>query len=208
MTITAFVQEIKEQCAFLESDGYVFHHQPNRVWYTKTNQIVISFNYLVYDFIDVYGLTASKRFDVIEDALQLKDSYTILTQLDGADFPGRLPTKNNYHFEISDSTHVAAYASLIADFYKEKVLPFFETYATASAVNEWIASKPVTEHQNMLSSDEDAMVLRRIMIMYHAGDKGYAELLGKYKAFLETRGNESPFNTIYQHLVEMEKTLK
>lgn len=196
MTTIEFVEQIKKQCVFLEDDGYVFHHQPNYIWYTKED-FVISFNYLVYDFIDAYALMATRRFNEVENALQLKDDYTIHTQTDG-----------EFHVKISDTADVTTYAAGIAAFYKEKVQPFFETYATLSAVNDWIASKPVAEHQEMISSGEGLMVLRRILIMYYAGDKGYAELLEKYKAFLETKKTESSFNTIYQHLLEMEKEIK
>jgi hypothetical protein len=196
MTTIEFAEQIKKQCVFLENDGYVFHHQPNYIWYTKAD-FVISFNYLVYDFIDAYALMATKRFNEVENALRLKDEYTILTQSEG-----------EYHVKISDAGDVTTYVARIAAFYKEKVLSFFETYATLSAVNDWISAKPADEHQEMISSGEGLMVLRRILIMYHAGDKEYAALQEKYKAFLETKKTESPFNTIYQHLLEMEKAMK
>jgi hypothetical protein len=207
MTTIVFAEEIKKQCAFLEDDGYVFHHAANRIWYTKTD-FVISFNYSAYDYIDVYALKATKRFNEVESALQLKDSHTIFILFNGADFPDRLTTSDNYHFEISDAAGVTAYASLIADFYKEKVQPFFAAFATIMAVNEWMASRPPAEYKELISPGENLMVLRRILIMYHGGNKEYADLLGKYKASLETKKDDSSSNKIYQYLIEMEKTLK
>ena len=215
------VEQIKAQCEFLEKDGYVFHHQPNRVWYEKneeTRGFVIAFNYLVYDFLDVYGLTAYMRFNEVENVFQqiqhgrLEDFHTIHIQFHGDDFREMinqeiLPTKDNYHFEISGTAGAVSYAALITAFYKEKVLPFFNTYAAISAVNDWVASQPVNEHSNLISSDGNAMVLRRIMIMYYAGDNGYEGLLNEYKAYLETKKNESVFRNIYQDLLEMEKHL-
>lgn len=207
MTTIEFAAEIKMQCAFLENEGYVFHHAANLIRYTNADS-VISFNYASYDYIDVYALKASKRFHEIEETLKLKDSHTIYLMFKGADFPDRLTTKDHYHFEIRNAEDVSAWASLIADFYKEKVQPFFETYAAAPAVNDWITATPVPEHHKMISSDGDLMVLRRILMMYHAGDKGYEELLAGYKAYLETELNDSSSKKIYQHLVDMEKTLK
>lgn len=51
------------------------------------------------------------------------------------------------------------------------------------------------------------MVLRRIMIMYYAGDNGYKELLNDYKVHLEAKKYETPFGNMYLNLLKMENHL-
>lgn len=218
--ITLFVELIKARCIFLEAQGYLFHHMPNCVWYEKsdpTGGYTISFNYLDYDTIDVYGLSACRRLNEVESVFQKsipgwpEDLPTIHTYFDGDSFrehihPELLPTSDNYHFQISDVASLASYAELIIAFYERQVLPFFETYATVKAIHEWVASKPVEQHKELLSSQENVMVLRRIIIMYLAGDQGYETLLNEYKTYLAAK-EEQVFRHIYEHLLKVEHQL-
>ncbi|HTF29096.1 MAG TPA: hypothetical protein VK625_09640 [Flavitalea sp.] len=219
MTRTELAEQIRTRCSFLEKEGFIFHHQPQRIWYEKneaTRGFEISFDYLIYDFLDVYGLSAGMRFNEIEKAVlrnqddAIGDSNTIhlylnTDELNHAINKEILPTKDHYHFEISGEEGAEAYAALITAFYAEQVVPFFETYDTITAINHWVAAHPVDKHRELISSEDNAMVLRRIMIMYYAGDHGYEELLYNYKAHLESKKDETPFGKMYLNLLEMEK---
>ena len=219
MTRTELAEQIRTRCSFLETEGYIFHHQPQRIWYEKneaTRGFEISFNYLIYDFLDVYGLSAGMRYNEIEKAVlqnkddTFEDSNTIhlslnTDELNRAINKEILPTKDHYHFEISGDESAEAYAALITAFYTEQVLPFFETYDTVAAINQWIAAQPIDKHRELISSENNAMVLRRIVIMYYAGDHGYEDLLKAYKIHLESKKDETPFGKIYLNLLEMEK---
>jgi hypothetical protein len=50
------------------------------------------------------------------------------------------------------------------------------------------------------------MVLRRIIIMYLAGDQGYETLLNEYKTYLAAK-EEQVFRHIYEHLLKVEHQL-
>jgi len=219
MTRTELAEQIRTRCSFLETEGYTFHHQPQRIWYEKneaTRGFEISFNYLIYDVLDVYGLSAGMRYNEIEKAiLQNKDEaigdsntihlYLNTDELNHAINKEVLPTKDHYHFEISGEESAEAYAALITAFYSEQILPFFKTYDTLFAINQWISAQPVDKHRELISSENNSMVLRRIMIMYYTGNHGYEELLYDYKAHLESKKNEITFGKMYLILLEMEK---
>lgn len=46
----------------------------------------------------------------------------------------KLPTKDNYHFEITNAEGAVSCAELMTAFYSEQILPFFQTYATRQSV--------------------------------------------------------------------------
>ncbi|MBB1193578.1 hypothetical protein DNC80_07840 [Flavobacterium sp. SOK18b] len=143
-----YINTIKKECAFLEQEGYIFNQIENNIYYTKDSEregCRISFSWLEYgDKFDSYGISAEKRFNIIEQEIQkilggsLLNYYTIHKSPLVDYIPNCLKfsgTENKNCFITNSVNDIELFAELIKEFYSKTAFDFFESYKNIDTVN-------------------------------------------------------------------------
>lgn len=136
-----YIQGIKKECAFLEQEGYFFNQKENNIFYTKeseTEGFRIRFSWLEYgDKFVSHGLTAEKRFNIIEEEIQkllggeLENYYTIHKSPSIDCIPNGLEfteAENNIRFVVNTVNDFVLFGEFVKIFYQHDVIKFFTTY--------------------------------------------------------------------------------
>lgn len=141
MDTALYIQTIKKECAFLEKEGYQFNQVDRNIYYTKnteTEGFRISFSWLEYgDKFDTYGITAEKRFNVVEEEIhkilggELENYYTIHSTPsfeylpDGLKFSG---SENKNCFATNTINDIELFGEFIKSYYQSDVITFFNNH--------------------------------------------------------------------------------
>lgn len=134
-----YIQTIKKECAFLEKEGYVFNQLENNIYYTKeeeTEGFRIRFSWLEYgDSFITHGLTAEKRFNIIEQEIQkvLGDELTSYFTMYKNPLIDYIPTglkfsseENQNRFVSNTVNDIEFFGEYVYAFYNNTVLDFFK----------------------------------------------------------------------------------
>ena len=173
-----YIQTIKKECAFLEQEGYIFNQIENNIYYTKDSEAEgfrISFSWLEYgQKFDTYGLTAEKRFNIVEQEIQkildgdLLNYYTIHKSPLVDYIPNCLKfsgTENKNRFVTNSINDIESFAEFIKEFYSKTAFDFFENYKNIKTVNsqlkELLEAKKI---QTLLTSMDNTTILRFYII--------------------------------------------
>lgn len=177
MDYKSFIELVRQECRFLENDGYTFREVDRNIWYEKVGETEghgISFAYTIYgNNFHVHALGAYKRFNAVEIFLQkrsggeLIDYYTIHVGPNESDLPTDLPynkTKNNIHFEITTSAQLSSFLGLVKKFYEQTVLPFYQTYTSIAEVHNKLSNLKNTELASFISNASNLLFARVFII--------------------------------------------
>ncbi len=141
MNTELYIKTIRNECAFLEQEGYIFSQLENNIYYAKetdTEGFRISFSWVEYgDKFNTQGVSARKRFNIVEQEIQkviggeLKNYYTIHKSPsidlipEGLDF-----TENgkNICFVSNTVNDIKLFGEFVLNFYKSEVISFYNQY--------------------------------------------------------------------------------
>ena len=218
-----FIDIIKNEFTFLENDGYQLRIEDRNVWYeknTKKEGFRIGFSWTEYDCIWISGLTANKRFNIVEKLINpiinvdLINLYTIYISPNVDYIPESLNyTESNgkINFEISTYEESLLFVDFMKSFYDKTAKRFYEEYKNLENVNVWLDKNDINNHVNLITSAGNTMMLRKLILMKLNNDKKFEDLFFRYKDFLikKKSENESPyvdmFNTFQQLIPFFEK---
>jgi hypothetical protein len=138
-----YIKTIKKECAFLEAEGYTFNQVDTNFFYTKNTEdegFRIRFSWLEYgDTFVTHGLTAEKRFNIIEQEIQkilggnLVNYYTIHKSplMDNDYIPKGLEFQmsgENFRFETNTIKDIELFGEYLRSFYFQDVIKFYSNY--------------------------------------------------------------------------------
>jgi hypothetical protein len=177
MEYKSFIELVRQECRFLENDGYTFREVDRNIWYEKVGETEgqgISFAYTIYgNNFHVNALGAYKRFNAVEIFLQkrlggeLINYYTINIDPNESDLPTDLPytkTKNNYHFEIITSAQLISFLGSVKKFYEQTVKPFYQTYTSLAEVHNKLSNLKNPELASFISNASNLLFARVFII--------------------------------------------
>lgn len=211
MTQQNFIDIIKNECQFLENDGYQLKTIDRNVWYEKPSEkdgFRISFGWTEYDCFWISGLTANKRFNEVETHISkitnidLINSYTIYVSPDSKDISKNLKyseNSGNINFEIYTCEELLLFIEFLKKFYNKIVIPFFEGYKNLTKVINWLNAHDINQHLNLITSTGNTMMLRKLIILKLTKDINFDDLYFRYMKFLTQKNieKESPYVDMY-----------
>ncbi|MCZ8230346.1 hypothetical protein [Flavobacterium sp.] len=217
MTNQNFINIIKNECQFLENDGYQLKIIDRNIWYEKKTDkegLRISFGWTEYDCLWISGLTANKRFNEVETLINkainidLIDLYTIHISPNPKDIPQGLKyieSSENINFEIYTYEESLLFIEFLKSFYYRTVVPFFEEYESLTKIIYWLNEKDISEHLNLIVSTGNTLMLRKLIVMKLNNDTKFQDLYLRYNNYLAQKSieKESPYVDMYKKFKQL-----
>lgn len=194
MDTELYIETIKKKCAFLEQEGYILTQLENNVFYTKEAETVgfrIRFSWLEYgDKFVTHGLTAEKRFNIIEKEIQkilggnLSNYYTIHKSLSSVEYiPQGLEftqVEENIRFAANTVNDIELFAEILKIFYSKTALEFFNNYEGIDSINSQLKELLDTKKiQTVLTSIGNTTILRFYTIAFLSVNKTIMDFFSK-----------------------------
>lgn len=205
MNYKSFIELVRQECRFLEDEGFVLRVVDRNIWYEKHNPkegYRISFFYTIYgNNFHVMGLSAYKRFNEVEEILQSKsggdliDYYTIHTGPDESVFPNDLPfkkTKSNFHFDIETSSQLSLFLDSVKKFYWQTAVPFFREYTSITQTYDQLSNLKNEELASLISGWNN-LIFARVFIIKSFIQRSTGEEYYQYisKELSKSKGNQT-----------------
>ncbi|MFB9057628.1 hypothetical protein ACFFU9_12840 [Mariniflexile ostreae] len=180
-----YIQIIRNECDFLEKEGYLFSKIENNIFYKKESnygEIRIRFNWIEYgDKFITQGLTVEKRFNEVEEVIlkivegELGNYYTIYKNPCFEDIQSDLnytELENNIRFETYNIRDIKLFAKTVKAFYSNTVLKYLKRYESLNALDKELKSLLDSKTiQSIFTSLENTTILRFCIVAFICNNK-------------------------------------
>lgn len=216
-----FIEKIKEECDFLEGDGYNINLIENNISFVKINKnegFSVGFSWVEYgDNFYIQGITAKKRFNIVEREIQqvmggnIEDYYTINRKLSADFVPNELNysiVENNIRIKICDEHDVFLFSELLHHFYLHSALGFFKTFQSIEATFNYYTGLKREDISTFIVNNGTDIFYRELVLMNKSGADDEIKFVQMVRTELEPlMGNVTfknilnNFNLIYNNLI-------
>ena len=211
MNEEVFINLIEKEFGWLMCQGFKVSKIDKNIIFEKKfehTSHAIKFHWGEYHVIKIQGISLLKRFNKIEEViaktLNEKVDFTIRKPWRG-EVPKEFHTYANDNLltgsiYISNEEQVEQFSNLVNNFFKNEATHFFDLFCTIGDVAIWLENNPVEEHSNLLVLNQNAMMLRKLILLKEANSNDFEELYTRYKAFLRKKYEvkESPYVKMYE----------
>ena len=192
MTTSRLIEITEQELNFLNDEGFKISRIDQNIWCEKiTNEITfkISFAWNQYATVfSLYGTSISIRLNHVEDIIGIKSNYLVYTVWNKI-------TLVKDRTDIEKDIDLIEFLNHIRKGYNTEIAPFFQKFSNIEKINDWLNTHDQSKHQELLTSDNNSSMLRKLVIMKECKDEGYSDLYWRYKTFLQNKANEreSPY---------------
>ncbi|REE01785.1 hypothetical protein [Marinoscillum furvescens] len=207
-----FSSEVEESFKWLTDLDFQFRQLDTNIVFERIKSdeaFAIGFSWSEYNRIHLYGLTAYKRFNSIENIIHVATEkpvdYTIKHHWKG-DVPDELerisdqshPATNSFFLE--NKSQVEVFSDMVKNFLHHEANDFFEQFETIHDVLKWLKAHEVKQHAELLVQNNNTGMLRKLILMKEGHCEDFEDLFQRYVGFLKEKyaTKESPYSEMYE----------
>ncbi|MEO9511543.1 MAG: hypothetical protein ABJN84_02455 [Flavobacteriaceae bacterium] len=221
MDTILYVETIKKECAFLEKEGYTFTQLENNIYYTKETDLEgfrIRFSWLEYgDTFAVQGLTAEKRYNIIEQEIQkvlggkFDSYYTIHTSPSVNNAPKGLEITNfanNTRYRTNTVNDIELFCGFVKFFYESSAIVFFDNHKEFTKTAELYGKLEREKISSLIINDGTDIFYRELVIKNKAKSIDENDFVEMVITELEPLKTNSTFGTILENFKLLQSNLQ
>lgn len=215
-----YINTIKNECAFLENEGYIFNQLENNIYLTKDSEYEgfrIRFSWLEYgENFTTYGLISEKRFNIIEQELQkilgaeLVNYYTIHKSPSVDSIPEGLKFTNiekNIRFVSNKVIDLELFGEFLRDFYFLEVIKFYSNYKDLFDVTKTYEKLERNNISSFIVNNGSDIFYRELVIKNKSKAIDENEFVQMVISELESRKQNPTFSKILENFQLLQNNL-
>lgn len=221
MNTALYIETIKKECVFLEKEGYTFTQLENNIYYTKeTNSegFRIRFSWLEYgDKFTTQGLTAEKRFNIVEQEIQkvlggeLDTYYTIFKAPSINYIPKGLEfteIEKNIRFTANTVNDIELFSEFIKSFYQGDVVAFFDNHKEFTKTAKLYEKLEREKISSLIINNGTDIFLRELVIKNKSKAIDESDFVEMVVAELESLKTNSTFAKLLENFNHLQSNLQ